>query len=125
MVIHPPMLYLGYVGMTVPFGVAVAALLRGELGDAWMAPLRRWTLIAVDVPLGRHHPRLAGGRTRCSAGAATGRGTRWRTPRFLPWLTATAFIHSTMVQERKRMLKLWTLSLALATLPAHASWARS
>ncbi len=114
MVIHPPMLYLGYVGMTVPFGVAVAALLRGEIGDAWMAPLRRWTLLAwmflsIGIILGSWW-----------AYAVLGWGGYWawdpvENASFLPWLTATAFMHSTMVQERKRMLRLWTLSLALAS----------
>ncbi|MBF5041087.1 heme lyase CcmF/NrfE family subunit [Aggregicoccus sp. 17bor-14] len=114
MVIHPPMLYLGYVGMTVPFGVAVAALLGGELRESWMAPLRRWTLIAwtflsVGIILGSWW-----------AYAVLGWGGYWawdpvENASFLPWLTATAFIHSTMVQERKRMLKLWTISLALAS----------
>ncbi|MDY7230734.1 heme lyase CcmF/NrfE family subunit [Hyalangium rubrum] len=114
MVIHPPMLYLGYVGMTVPFGLAVAALLRGEIGDAWMAPLRRWTLLAwmflsVGIILGSWW-----------AYAVLGWGGYWawdpvENASFLPWLTATAFMHSTMVQERKRMLKLWTMSLALAS----------
>ena len=114
MMIHPPMLYLGYVGMTVPFGIAVAALLRGEMGDAWMAPLRRWTLIpwmflSVGIILGSWW-----------AYAVLGWGGYWawdpvENASFLPWLTATAFMHSTMVQERKQMLKLWTLSLALAS----------
>lgn len=114
MVIHPPMLYLGYVGMTVPFGLAVAALLRGEIGDAWMAPLRRWTLLAwmflsIGIILGSWW-----------AYAVLGWGGYWawdpvENASFLPWLTATAFMHSTMVQERKRMLKLWTMSLALAS----------
>lgn len=114
MVIHPPMLYLGYVGMTVPFGVAVAGLLRGEIGEAWMAPLRRWTLVAwmflsLGIILGSWW-----------AYAVLGWGGYWawdpvENASFLPWLTATAFVHSTMVQERKRMLKLWTLSLALAS----------
>ncbi|MFY2558011.1 heme lyase CcmF/NrfE family subunit [Corallococcus terminator] len=114
MVIHPPFLYLGYVGMTVPFGVAVAGLLRGEIGEAWMAPLRRWTMVAwlflsIGIILGAWW-----------AYAVLGWGGYWawdpvENASFLPWLTATAFMHSTMVQERKRMLKLWTLSLALAS----------
>ncbi|AGC45983.1 cytochrome c-type biogenesis protein CcmF [Myxococcus stipitatus DSM 14675] len=114
MIIHPPFLYLGYVGMTVPFGVAVAGLLRGEIGEAWMAPLRRWTLTAwlflsIGIILGAWW-----------AYAVLGWGGYWawdpvENASFLPWLTATAFMHSTMVQERKRMLKLWTLSLALAS----------
>jgi cytochrome c-type biogenesis protein CcmF len=114
MVVHPPMLYLGYVGMVVPFGIAVAGLLRGEIGDAWMAPLRRWTLIpwlflSIGIILGSWW-----------AYAVLGWGGYWawdpvENASFLPWLTATAFMHSTMVQERKRMLKMWTMSLALAS----------
>jgi cytochrome c-type biogenesis protein CcmF len=114
MIVHPPMLYLGYVGMTVPFGVAVGALLRGEISEAWMAPLRKWTLIAwgfltVGIILGSWW-----------AYAVLGWGGFWawdpvENASFIPWLVATAFIHSTMVHERKRMLKQWTLSLALAS----------
>ncbi|HEY0097027.1 MAG TPA: cytochrome c biogenesis protein CcsA, partial [Archangium sp.] len=114
MIIHPPMLYLGYVGMTVPFGIGVAALLRGEMGDAWMAPLRRWTLVAwlflsVGIILGSWW-----------AYAVLGWGGYWawdpvENASFLPWLTSTAFMHSTMVHERKKMLKLWTLALALGS----------
>ncbi|HEY8209792.1 MAG TPA: heme lyase CcmF/NrfE family subunit [Myxococcaceae bacterium] len=114
MIIHPPMLYCGYVGMTVPFGVAVGALLRGEIGESWMAPLRKWTLIAwgflsVGIVLGSWW-----------AYAVLGWGGYWawdpvENASFLPWLTATAFIHSTMVQERKRALRAWTMTLALAT----------
>ncbi|MGA9525296.1 MAG: cytochrome c-type biogenesis CcmF C-terminal domain-containing protein [Myxococcaceae bacterium] len=114
MVIHPPMLYLGYVGMTVPFGIAVAGLLGGEMGESWMAPLRRWTLIpwvflTIGIVLGSWW-----------AYAVLGWGGYWawdpvENASFLPWLTATAFLHSTMVQERKRMLKVWTIALALAS----------
>jgi cytochrome c-type biogenesis protein CcmF len=113
MVVHPPMLYLGYVGMVVPFGIAVAALLRGELGDAWMAVLRRWTIVAwtflsVGIILGSWW-----------AYAVLGWGGYWawdpvENASFLPWLTATAFLHSSMVQERRHTLKLWTVSLSLA-----------
>jgi len=114
MVIHPPMLYLGYVGMVVPFGIAVAALLRGEVGDAWMGTLRRWTLIpwtflSVGIILGSWW-----------AYAVLGWGGYWawdpvENASFLPWLTATAFLHSAMVQERRHTLKLWTVSLSLAS----------
>ncbi len=114
MIVHPPMLYLGFVGMTVPFGIAAGALLRGELSDAWLVPLRRWTLIpwtflSVGIILGSWW-----------AYAVLGWGGYWawdpvENASFLPWLTATAFIHSTMVLERKKSLKLWTLSLALGT----------
>ena len=114
MVIHPPMLYCGYVGMTVPFGIAVAALLDGQLGEAWLNALRRWTLVAwtfltVGIILGSWW-----------AYAVLGWGGYWawdpvENASFLPWLSATAFLHSTMLQERRRVLKLWTLSLALAS----------
>ena len=114
MVIHPPMLYCGYVGMTVPFGMAMAALLRGELGDAWLAPLRRWTLIpwaflSVGIILGSWW-----------AYAVLGWGGYWawdpvENASFLPWLTATAFLHSLMVMERRKVLKLWTVALALGS----------
>jgi len=114
MVIHPPMLYCGYVGMTVPFGIAVAALLDGHLGEAWVNALRRWTLVAwtfltVGIILGSWW-----------AYAVLGWGGYWawdpvENASFLPWLTATAFLHSTMLQERRRVLTLWTISLALAS----------
>ncbi|HZH02901.1 MAG TPA: cytochrome c biogenesis protein CcsA, partial [Myxococcaceae bacterium] len=114
MVIHPPMLYLGYVGMVVPFGIAAGGLLRGEFSDAWMVPLRRWSLIpfgflTVGIILGAWW-----------AYAVLGWGGYWawdpvENASILPWFTITAFIHSTMVHERKKMLKLWTLSLALVS----------
>ncbi len=114
MIIHPPMLYLGYVGMTVPFGIAAAALLRGEMSESWTAPLRRWTLVpwtflTIGIILGAWW-----------AYDVLGWGGYWawdpvENASFLPWLTATAYIHSTMVQERRKMLKVWTLSLVLAT----------
>ncbi|HYX90197.1 MAG TPA: heme lyase CcmF/NrfE family subunit [Myxococcaceae bacterium] len=114
MVIHPPMLYLGYVGMTVPFGIAVAGLIAGRLGESWMQPLRRWTLVpwvflSTGIVLGAWW-----------AYAVLGWGGYWawdpvENASFLPWLTATAFMHSTMVQERRRMLRIWTVSLVMTT----------
>ncbi|MBL8919746.1 MAG: heme lyase CcmF/NrfE family subunit [Myxococcaceae bacterium] len=114
MIIHPPMLYLGYVGMTVPFGIAAGALLRGELGDAWLVPLRKWTLVpwlflSIGIILGSWW-----------AYAVLGWGGYWawdpvENASFMPWLTATAFMHSTMVLERKKSLKLWTIALALGS----------
>jgi hypothetical protein len=73
MIIHPPMLYLGYVGMTVPFAMAVAALLRGQLGPTWLQPLRNWLLVptaflTMGIMLG------GGGRTRCWLGRLLGVG---------------------------------------------------
>jgi cytochrome c-type biogenesis protein CcmF len=114
MIIHPPMLYLGYVGMTVPFGIAAGALLKGELGDAWLVPLRKWTLVpwlflSIGIILGGWW-----------AYAVLGWGGYWswdpvENASFMPWLTATAFMHSTMVLERKKSLKLWTIALALGS----------
>src|SRR5205823_2637656 len=114
MVVHPPMLYLGYVGMTIPFGIAVAALLRGSLSDGWLKPLRRWTMIpwtflSIGIILGAWW-----------AYEVLGWGGYWawdpvENASFLPWLTATAYIHSVMVQERRTMLRVWNLSLLLAT----------
>lgn len=114
MVLHPPALYLGYVGMTVPFGIASGALLAGELSESWMAPLRRWTLVpwlflSLGIVFGSWW-----------AYAVLGWGGYWawdpvENASFLPWLTSTAYMHSTMVLERRRMLKLWTLALALGS----------
>lgn len=113
MIIHPPMLYCGYVGMTVPFAIAVAALLRGELSDGWLKTLRRWTMVpwlflSVGIILGSWW-----------AYEVLGWGGYWawdpvENASFLPWLAATGYLHSTVVQERKRILKAWTLSLVLA-----------
>ncbi len=114
MIIHPPMLYLGYVGMTVPFGIATGALLGGELGDAWLVPMRKWSLVpwmflSIGIILGSWW-----------AYAVLGWGGYWawdpvENASFHPWLTITAFVHSAMVLERKKMLKLWSLALALAS----------
>ncbi|HET9450429.1 MAG TPA: cytochrome c biogenesis protein CcsA, partial [Aggregicoccus sp.] len=114
MVVHPPMLYLGYVGMTVPFGIVVAGLLSGELGERWMAPLRRWMLVpwlflTFGIVMGAWW-----------AYAVLGWGGYWawdpvENASLLPWLTATAFLHSTLVQERRRLLRMWTATLALLT----------
>ncbi len=112
MVIHPPSLYLGYVGMTVPFGIAVAALLRGRLSEGWLKPLRRWTMIpwtflSIGIVLGGWW-----------AYEVLGWGGYWawdpvENASLLPWLAATGYLHSTVVQERRRILKAWTLSLVL------------
>jgi cytochrome c-type biogenesis protein CcmF len=113
MLIHPPTLYLGYVGMSVPFAIAVAALLKGELAEGWLKPLRQWTLIpwsflTVGIILGGWW-----------AYEVLGWGGYWawdpvENASFLPWLVATAYLHSTIVQERKKILKVWTLSLVLS-----------
>ena len=114
MAFHPPMLYLGYVGFTVPFAFAIAALATGRLGEGWLVETRRWTLFAwtfltVGIILGAwwSHEVL-------------GWGGFWgwdpvENASLLPWLTGTAFIHSVMVQERRGMLRVWNLSLLCAT----------
>ena len=112
MVIHPPSLYLGYVGMTIPFGIAVAALLRGRVSERWLKPMRRWTMIpwtflSIGIVLGGWW-----------AYEVLGWGGYWawdpvENASLLPWLAATGYLHSTVVQERRRILKAWTLSLVL------------
>ncbi|MEC9473178.1 MAG: heme lyase CcmF/NrfE family subunit [Actinomycetota bacterium] len=114
MAIHPVMLYLGYVGFTVPFGFAVAALITGRLGEGWLVTTRTWTLIAwVSLTVGI----LLGAWWSYEV---LGWGGYWawdpvENASFLPWLTGTAFIHSVVVQERRGMLRVWNLSLLLAT----------
>jgi cytochrome c-type biogenesis protein CcmF len=112
--IHPPMLYLGYVGFTIPFSFAIAALVTGRFGEGWLAAVRRTTLLAwgfltVGIVLGAWW-----------SYAVLGWGGYWgwdpvENASLLPWLTATAFIHSVMVQERRGMLRVWNLSLVIAT----------
>jgi cytochrome c-type biogenesis protein CcmF len=114
MAFHPPMLYLGYVGMTVPFMFAMAALITGRFGEGWLADTRRATLVAwgfltVGIILGAWW-----------SYEVLGWGGYWgwdpvENASLLPWITATAFIHSVMVQERRGMLRVWNLSLVIAT----------
>ena len=114
MVVHPPMLYAGYVGFTVPFAFAVAALVTGRVGEGWLIETRRWTLLAwgflsIGIVLGAWW-----------SYEVLGWGGFWswdpvENASFLPWLCGTAFIHSVMVQERRGMLRVWNLSLVLAT----------
>jgi cytochrome c-type biogenesis protein CcmF len=114
MAFHPPMLYLGYVGFTVPYAFAIAALITGRLGEGWLMETRRWTLFAwgfltLGVVLGAWW-----------SYDTLGWGGYWawdpvENASFLPWLTATAFIHSVMVQERRGMLRVWNISLVCAT----------
>jgi cytochrome c-type biogenesis protein CcmF len=111
---HPPMLYLGYVGMSVPFAFAIAALVTGRLGEGWLIETRRWTLFAwAFLTVGI----LLGGWWSYEV---LGWGGVWgwdavENASFLPWLTGTAYIHSVMVQERRGMLRVWNLSLLVAT----------
>ncbi len=110
MAVHPPFLYLGFVGFTVPFAFAMAALLSGGLSDRWVSLTRRWTLAVwcfLTVGL------LLGGLWSY---AVLGWGGYWawdpvENVALLPWLVATAFLHSVMLQERRGMLKVWNLAL--------------
>ena len=114
MVIHPPMLYLGFVGMTIPFAFGMAALVTGHLDDSWLRAVRRWTMVAwlfltVGLTLGV-----------LWAYEELGWGGYWgwdpvENAGLLPWFTATAFLHSVMVQERRGMLKVWNVSLVIVT----------
>ncbi len=115
MAVHPPLLYLGYVGMAVPFAFAVGALLAGEIhSDDWIKLTRRWTLSAwafLSLAI------IAG---MWWSYEVLGWGGYWawdpvENASFMPWLTATAFLHSVMVQERRGMLKLWNVNLIVST----------
>jgi cytochrome c-type biogenesis protein CcmF len=114
MVIHPPVLYLGYVGFVVPFAFAVAALWIRSPGTRWLAVTRRWTLFAwLFLSAGI----LLGARW---AYAELGWGGYWawdpvENASLMPWLTGTAFLHSVMIQEKRGMLKVWNLALILVT----------
>ena len=112
MMTHPPLLYTGFVGLTVPYAFAMAALITGKLDEAWIVSTRRWTIIAWFF--------LTAGNL---VGAwwsyhVLGWGGYWawdpvENAAFMPWLPATAFLHSIQVQERRRMLKVWNLSLII------------
>ena len=115
MAVHPPLLYLGYVGFSVPFAFAVGALLSGELSDdKWIKSARLWTIMAwafLSAAI------IAG---MWWSYEVLGWGGYWawdpvENASFMPWLTATAFLHSIMVQERRGMLKAWNVNLIVAT----------
>ena len=114
MAAHPPLLYLGFIGFTVPFAFALAALLTGSLSDEWIRLTRRWSLLAwVCLTAGL----VVGGLWSYRV---LGWGGYWawdpvENVALLPWLTATAFLHSVIIQERRGMLKLWNLSLIVGT----------
>lgn len=111
---HPPTLYLGYVGMSVPFAFAIAALVTGRVGEGWLLETRRWTLFAWGfLTIGI----ILGGWWSYEV---LGWGGVWawdpvENASFLPWLTGTAYVHSVLVQERRGMLRVWNLSLLIAT----------
>jgi cytochrome c-type biogenesis protein CcmF len=114
MVIHPPMLYLGYVGFTVPFAFALGALIMKYPGEKWIHITRRWTmvtwaLLTCGIFLGAHW-----------AYSVLGWGGYWgwdpvENASLMPWLTGTAFLHSVMMQEKRGMLKVWNMWLVFAT----------
>ena len=114
MITHPVALYLGFTGFTVPFAFAMAALITGRIGDTWLVLTRRWTIVAwYFLSLGL----LIGGWWSYHV---LGWGGYWawdpvENAAFMPWLTGTAFLHSVMIQERRRMLRLWNVSLVIVT----------
>ena len=114
MIIHPPMLYLGFVSFVIPFAFAIAALVTGRTDDRWIRITRRWTLIAwLFLSLGL----ILGGRW---AYDVLGWGGYWgwdpvEIAAFMPWLTGTAFLHSVMIQEKRGMLKHWNMILIILT----------
>ncbi len=114
MVVHPPMLYLGYVSITVPFAFAVAALITRRLDTGWLHAIRRWTIVSwvflsIGITLGMWW-----------AYVELGWGGYWawdpvENASFLPWLTMTAFLHSVMIQEKRGMLKKWNMILVIVS----------
>lgn len=114
MVIHPVMLYLGYVGLVVPFAFAIAALMSRRLDNSWVRSVRRWTLapwmfLSVGIIMGSQWAYME-----------LGWGGYWawdpvENASFLPWLTATAFLHSIIIQEQRGILKVWNIVLIFAT----------
>ena len=114
MAIHPPLLYLGFVGMTIPFAFGIAALASGHLDDAWLRAVRRWTMTAwLFLTVG-----LALGGLWAYEELGWGGFWGWdpvENAGLLPWFTGTAFLHSVMVQEKRGMLKVWNVSLVILT----------
>ena len=114
MIIHPPMLYLGFVSFVIPYAFAIAALVTGRTDDRWIRLTRRWTLVAwLFLSLGL----ILGGRW---AYDVLGWGGYWgwdpvEIAAFMPWLTGTAFLHSVMIQEKRGMLKHWNMILVILT----------
>ena len=114
MALHPPALYTGFVGMTIPFAFGMAALITGYLDDSWLRAVRRWTmfswlLLSLGLTLGM-----------IWAYEELGWGGFWgwdpvENAGALPWFTATAFLHSVMVQERRSMLRVWNVTLVILT----------
>jgi cytochrome c-type biogenesis protein CcmF len=114
MAIHPPSLYTGFVAMTIPFAFGIAALITGYLDDSWLRAVRRWTMVGWLF--------LSFGLTLGMLWAyeELGWGGFWgwdpvENAGLLPWFTATAFLHSVMVQERRGMLRVWNVTLVIVT----------
>ena len=114
MAIHPPSLYTGFVGMTIPFAFAMAALITGHLDDSWLRAVRRWTMMSwLFLSLG-----LTLGMIWAYEELGWGGYWGWdpvENAGLLPWFTATAFLHSVMVQERRSMLRVWNMTLVIMT----------
>src|SRR5919204_4729347 len=114
MAIHPPSLYTGFVGMTIPFAFCIAALVTGHLDDSWLRAVRRWTMFAwLFLSIGLFLGMIW-------AYEELGWGGYWmwdpvENAGLLPWFTATAFLHSVMVQERRSMLRIWNVTLVIVT----------
>ncbi|MEW6683308.1 MAG: heme lyase CcmF/NrfE family subunit [Nitrospirota bacterium] len=114
MTMHPPMLYMGYVGFSIPFAFAMAALFSGRLGEEWIKVTQRWTIFAwlcltIGIMMGGYW-----------AYYELGWGGYWgwdpvENASFMPWLVGTAFLHSVMVQEKRKMFKVWNLFLVIVT----------
>ena len=114
MVMHPPLLYLGYVGFSVPFAFALGALMMRYPGEKWIHITRRWTMVTwmfltVGIFMGAHW-----------AYSVLGWGGYWgwdpvENASLMPWLTGTAFLHSVMMQEKRGMMKIWNMWLIFAT----------
>jgi cytochrome c-type biogenesis protein CcmF len=112
--VHPPLLYLGFVGFTVPFAFCVGMLATGRVGEQWQSEVRRWTLLAwtclsVGIVLGAWW-----------SYQVLGWGGFWgwdpvENAALMPWLCGTAYLHSVLVQERRGLLRVWNISLAVAT----------
>jgi cytochrome c-type biogenesis protein CcmF len=114
MAAHPPMLYLGYIGFSIPFAFAIGSLVRGKLDNEWVITTRRWTLFAwYFLTVGQ----MLGGQW---AYEELGWGGYWgwdpvENAAFMPWLTGTAFLHSVMLQEKRNMMKVWNMALIIIT----------
>lgn len=114
MAIHPPNLYLGFVGFTIPFAFAIGALASGRLDTAWLHATRRWTIISwffltIGITLGAQW-----------AYVELGWGGYWgwdpvENASLMPWLIATAYLHSVMIEEKKQMLRVWNMLMVIAT----------